>query len=182
MRRSGQGGRFLLAGVAAIGTAALWNGQHSVGALLLAVPSCYLLVRAFIFGSKRLVERRRYNAITISDVDNMNGWGFERYVAMLLTRQGYKATTTPGSRDMGVDIVACKGRVRLAVQCKRQGDPVDRRAIGDVVAGARHWKCNAVMVVTNSSFARAALELAEANEVELVDRQLLGEWIVAFGK
>jgi restriction system protein len=104
---------------------------------------------------------------------------FEHYVGRLLEQQGYKVKVTGKSGDLGVDIVAQKGRLKCAVQVKLQINPVSRRAISDVVAGKHHYSCNAAMVVTNNFFAKQALDLARSTKCILIDRQILTRWILA---
>jgi HJR/Mrr/RecB family endonuclease len=55
------------------------------------------------------------------EIDQMNGYEFEEYIAKLLIKLGYKsATVTKKSGDFGADIIAVdKNNKRVAVQCKR---------------------------------------------------------------
>jgi len=59
----------------------------------------------------------------------MSGEEFERYLADLLRRLGWKVELTPRSRDGGVDLIATKADIigveeRLLIQCKNQATPV----------------------------------------------------------
>jgi restriction system protein len=125
-------------------------------------------------------KRRRFRALRLADVDSMGGREFEHYVAALLEHQGYSATVTKGSGDLGVDVIAVKGALRYAVQTKRYSAAVPRTAVSDAVAGMAHYKCNAAMVVTTHRFSDGARQLALANGCVLVDRNELAQWIVAF--
>jgi len=123
-------------------------------------------------------KHRRFKAIRIANIDSMSGLQFERYLEMLLTRRGLIVTLTPGSGDLGVDLIASDGVSRFAIQAKRQNGAVSRRAISDAVAGMRHYGCTAAMVITNSYFTTGAKTLASSTECILVDRDLLSQWIV----
>jgi restriction system protein len=129
---------------------------------------------------RQIEQERRVRALQLSEVDDMNGFDFEGYVARLLEHQGYESRITTGSRDFGVDIIAEKGKSRYAVQVKRYKNQVSRRAVSDAVAGKGYYDCKEAMVVTNSHFSKGARELAEATECELVDRDTLAEWIIDF--
>jgi restriction system protein len=123
---------------------------------------------------------RRQRAIRLADVDHMNGLEFEAYVCRLMEGQGYKVENVRGSGDFGVDITATRNGIRYAVQVKRQQSGVSRRAISDAVAGKYHFNCDAAMVVTNNYFTSGAKKFAKSTGCELVDRDILADWIVAF--
>lgn len=99
-----------------------------------------------------------------------NGHDYEYHVARFLRRRGYyNVTVTQASGDFGVDVIAHKGRKKYAVQCKYYSAPVGVAAVQEAVAGKAHYKCNAAMVVTNSTFTPAAETLAAENGVLLLD-------------
>ena len=122
-------------------------------------------------------KEKRFRALKIADVDNMNPYEFERFVGELMKRQGYITTVVGQAGDMGVDIVAQKGDKKYAVQVKRHSSRVSRRAVSDAVAGKQHYGCNAAMVVTNNYFTKGAVELARSTRCQLVDRNTLADWI-----
>lgn len=123
-------------------------------------------------------EERRFRASELTDVDNMRPKEFEKFVGELMKRRGYATTVVGQAGDMGVDVVAQKGNRKYAVQVKRHSSRVSRRAVSDAVAGKRHYKCNAAMVVTNNYFTKGAEELARSTKCQLVDRDTLAAWIV----
>jgi hypothetical protein len=107
---------------------------------------------------------------------------FEKYVGEILKTKKYTVSFTKTSGDLGVDIVATKNSTKIAVQLKRYTNTVGRAAISDAVAGMAYYKCTSAMVITSNYFTKSAQELAKANKCELVDRDLLSEWIVEFQK
>ncbi|MGE5138783.1 MAG: restriction endonuclease [Rudaea sp.] len=139
-----------------------------------------LLLSGWIIIRRRAQREQVIRAIKLADVDAMSGTAFEEYVARLLTSQGYRVTRTGHPGDMGVDLVAGRPPDKYAVQVKRQASPVSRRAVSDAVAATAHYRCNAAMVVSNSSFTAGARELAHSTGCRLVDRETLGGWIAAF--
>ena len=123
------------------------------------------------------VRRRHRRSPELAQVDAMDGWEFEAFIADLLTRHGWQVELTPGSGDLGVDLIAEKAGERWAIQVKRQEAPVSRRAVSDAVAGRDHYGCTEAMVVTNATFTRGAEALAESTGCELIGRDDLARWI-----
>ena len=81
-------------------------------------------------------------ALGMGEIDAMDGHAFEQYVASLLVNEGYSdVEVTRGSGDFGVDIVAHRDDVRVAIQVKRHASNISRHAITDAVAGKKHYGC-----------------------------------------
>jgi restriction system protein len=153
------------------------------------VASIFLLITLLLGGTfyillayKQQMRRKALRALQISHIDTMEGKQFEEYIAELLRFQGYKTHGTRPSGDYGVDIVASKDGVKIAVQVKRNKKKLDQKPIREAVTGmaVRQYGCTKAMVVTNSTFTKAAIFLASENKCELVDRERLGKWILAF--
>ena len=173
--------------VAAVITLGLRQGMEDPNLLLVA--SIFILVVLFLGVSfylwlvyKQQMKQKALRALEISHIDTMKGEEFEEYVAELLRFQGYRTRMTPRSGDYGVDIIASKDGVKTAVQIKRYSKKLDQKPIREAVTGmaVRQYGCTRAMVVTNSTFTKAAEFLASESECELVDREKLGEWILAF--
>lgn len=113
----------------------------------------------------------------IDSIDLMNGYEFEDYIGKLFLKLNYTITKTPLSGDKGVDIIAKKNDITLAIQTKRYSSKVGNSAVQEVVAGAIYHKCNQKLIVTNNYFTKSAYELAIANDVVLWDRDRLMEEI-----
>lgn len=100
----------------------------------------------------------------------MDGHDYEYAVARYLKSIGYTGTkVTKGSGDFGVDVLANKGGHKYAVQCKYYSSPVGVAAVQEAVAGKVYYGCDRAMVVTNSTFTKAAWELARVNDVVLLE-------------
>ena len=106
-------------------------------------------------------------------VDLMSGPEFENYVAAKFRSAGYRVSATRSTGDFGVDLIARKGNARIAVQCKRHGNPVGVAAVQQVVAGAAVHRCTSTMVVSNQEFTPAAVTLARSHNCKLVGRSRL---------
>lgn len=113
-----------------------------------------------------------------ADVDAMDGWEFEEYVAKLLRKNGFRhVEVTSGSGDQGVDILADKQGVSYAIQCKHYDGKIPNKAVQEAYAGARYYGCDVAVVLTNSYFYPSAFDLGDSIGVELWDRDMLNRLI-----
>lgn len=112
---------------------------------------------------------------TIDDIDLMNGTEFEELIAKLFSKMGYDAEVTKASGDQGIDVIATKNGFKYGIQAKCYSGQVGNSAIQEVVAGKTYYSLNKAIVVTNNSFTKSAIKLAEANGVVLWDRNILKE-------
>ncbi len=140
----------------------------------------YIICKIICEAERKAENERRIRALQLSDADNMPGLDFEHYVCRLLKHRGLAAEVTSGSNDFGVDIVSHSGTTKYAIQVKRYANKVSRTAISDAVAGSVHYGCNRAMVITNSYFTKGAKEFANSTSCELVDRDILAEWIIDY--
>jgi restriction system protein len=143
--------------------------------LVIAIAVAIAIV-LFVYKSFAVnAENKALLALSMSDVDDMSGSEFEQYVGELLRTQGFQIRFTP-INDFGVDVIARKNGVSIAVQTKRYSKPVGLRAIQEAYAGMAQHHCTESMVVTNNRFTSQAVRLAEVNHCKLVDRNELARW------
>jgi len=99
----------------------------------------------------------------------MNGYEYEQACADYLRRKGFRdVQVTQASRDQGADIIAVHRKQRYAVQCKYYATPVGNKAVQEVYAAATFYECDRAVVMTNNTFTKGAIELAESLGVELM--------------
>ena len=97
----------------------------------------------------------------------MDGHKYEHAVAQFLRHNGYSnVIVTRASGDYGADIIATKRGRKYAIQCKYYSNPVGLKAVQEVVASKKHYRCSRAMVVTNNTYTKAARRLAEENGTE----------------
>lgn len=123
-----------------------------------------------------LIQRNKQKEIRnsgILHIDQMSGVQFEEYLRILFIATGYKVKTTPASGDFGADLILEKENKRIAVQAKRYKSTVGIKAVQEVASAKTHYRANETWVVTNSKFTKAAQQLAESNDVKLLDREKL---------
>lgn len=103
----------------------------------------------------------------------LSGQEYESFVASYLLEQGFRdVEMTRASGDYGVDILASKGGLRYAVQCKYYSSHVGISAVQQASAGMAYYGCQRAMVVTNNVFTSAAKALADKTGVILCEEVL----------
>jgi len=114
----------------------------------------------------RVVSKHRPKlALEFKETDPL---AFERHVQKLLSSEGWSAHLTKGSGDQGVDLVAKKSALSLAIQCKLYSGPVGTAAVQEIVAGRVFYGCDHGWVVTNAGFTPGAKALAAKTAVSLL--------------
>ena len=109
----------------------------------------------------------------------MEGHQFEYWCADLLKKFGFEnVQVTPGSGDQGVDVLAEKGGVKYAVQCKCYSHDLGNTPIQEVEAGRIFYNCHVGVVITNRYFTRGAKELAQRTGTLLWDRDFIASSII----
>lgn len=96
-----------------------------------------------------------------------DGHAFEAWVAEALSGFGWKAQTTPGSGDQGLDVIARRNGKTLGVQCKLYKSPIGNKAVQEAHAGKAFHGVDAAAVMSNAAFTPSARALAEATGVKL---------------
>ncbi len=124
------------------------------------------------------IYRKLHRKYTLKQLDKMDGHQFEYACADILKANGYKhVKVTRGSGDFGVDVIAEKDKVRYAIQCKRYNHKLDNTPIQEVVGGLAYYQCDKGAVMTNQYFTEPAKQLAQVNDIELLDRDTLSHMI-----
>lgn len=156
------------------------NPEHIY--LLIAV---FILIALFIIEMQIEGNRKRQREYEqkllqsgIYQVDSMSGSTFEDYLATLLKAKGYKVEQTPASGDYGVDLLLSARSMKIAVQAKRYSDNVGIKAVQEVSSARNYYGVDECWVITNSYFTIPAINLAKSNDVRLIDRDQLIEWML----
>lgn len=142
----------------------------------IAVCTLAIVLVVLIVNKKRQKEEEtsRYNFN--KDINSMDGFEFERYVAELLKCNDYiNVKVTQASGDHGIDVIADKNGVRYGIQCKRYSAPVGNFAIHEAYSGAAFYDCDKAIVVTNNKFTKSAKVEAKKIGVILWDGDYLYE-------
>lgn len=105
---------------------------------------------------------------TLTSAKNLSPIEYEMYCAAQLNRIGWKTVLTKTSGDQGVDVIADKEKIRLAIQCKRYSSPVGNAAVQEICAGMKFVKAQFGAVVSNAPFTPQARQLAISTNVLLL--------------
>lgn len=108
----------------------------------------------------------------------LNGPAFESLLLRLYEKMGYTVQHTGKTGDQGGDLVATKGAERLLIQAKCYQNSVGNDAVQQAVAAKTYYDCNKAAVITTSEFTREAVELAKANDVELIAKTRLQQLLL----
>ena len=126
---------------------------------------------------KRKINRF-LNNISLEDIDSIDGYDFELFVSVILENCGFKCDLTTKSKDNGVDILAKKGGIILAVQTKLYyNHSVGNKGVQEVYTAKNFYGAQIAIVVTNTTFSKPAITMAQKLNVGLIGRKELGEII-----
>jgi len=108
-------------------------------------------------------------------VDELDGIEFEHFCARVLKRSGFRSVhVTKSSGDFGADITALDTEGGSWVfQCKRYSSNIGNAPIQEVSAARLHYNAQFAAVITNQHFTDAARQLAEENDILLIEREKL---------
>lgn len=103
------------------------------------------------------------------------GTEFELYLKKLYIRLGYIVELTKTTGDQGADLILYKDGLKTVVQAKFYSSKVGNKAVQEVVGAIKFYDADYGIVVTNNLFTKSAIELAEVNNIELIDKSRLDE-------
>lgn len=127
--------------------------------------------------------------LTLDDVDQLDGNSFEFLAAMIYSKLGYISKVTEKRQgDGGIDVIAINNGSGVLVQCKSsQSQSIGWDAIKEVVAGSNRYQAKMPSIrfkkvaITNQRFNSSALEQANYNNVELIDRASINKILLEYG-
>ena len=97
-----------------------------------------------------------------------NGYEFEHWMASSLEKFGWSTEVTSASGDQGVDLIATKGKLVVAIQAKRYSGKVGNKAVQEVFSGAKHLCIPFSAVITTVGFTPSAVSLSQSTGVKLL--------------
>jgi len=161
----------------------LWTNKVLFWKLLLwglAFLTVMIIITLLIKRSKTHKQSQwRTDRELLSWLRGLKPWEFERYIAELFTKLGYKTTVTGGAYDRGVDVIAEKDGLKHYIQCKKYmtstvgvGELRDfYGAIADHLAQAKGY------FITTNKFTLESERFAENKPIELIDSYKLIKYI-----
>ena len=111
----------------------------------------------------------------------LSGEDFEKLLYRLFSAMGYKVQLVGKRGDQGGDLIAIKDDERILIQAKRYNNwYTGNKAVQEVVAAMKYYDCNKAIVVTTSYFTSEAIDLAKVNNVILISKNQLQEWLLKY--
>lgn len=104
------------------------------------------------------------------------GLDFEHWCAAQIESQGWNVTVSKASGDQGVDLIAMRESLIVAVQCKLYSTPIGNKAVQEAYAGTKHYCADMAVVIGTGGFTRSAIELAQTTDVVLVDAEAIRDF------
>lgn len=116
-----------------------------------------------------IIDSHELSATFQTAVDaDMDPREFEVQCAESLKEAGWEARLTAASGDQGVDVIATKGDLTVAIQCKLYSRPVGNRAVQEALAGMAFIGADVAVVVSNAPYTAAAKQLAASTSAILL--------------
>ncbi|MCW1876256.1 restriction endonuclease [Erwinia sp. INIA-01] len=103
--------------------------------------------------------------------EEMSPIEYEHHCADLLWQQGWDTRVTQGSGDQGVDVLAVKYGIQLALQCKKYASPVGNKAVQEIIAGKGFYGADVGLVVSNNTYTLSARQLALSHSIILLHHE-----------
>lgn len=145
-----------------------------------------IIVISIIISLANYFEKSKNSKISENDlqiIDHMDGLEFEHYTKNLLQKLGYvKIRVLKSTGDFGVDVIAHKDGLSYGFQCKRWEAKISVSAIQEIATGVTFHNLDIPVVITNSTFTPAAINLAQKTNVTLYDREHLKKMIIQASK
>lgn len=159
--------------LAAVGAIGFYFTAELRGSLISILAFITLII--FWKINKKIRRYRKLKRTRIGEIDTMSGEEFEHFLGAFFKRRGYKVRYTASSGDYGADLILKDGREKIVVQAKRYSSTVGVKAVQEIIGAVRMYDATEAWVVTNNYFTKQAVNLAEMNDVYLIDRDQLVE-------
>lgn len=113
-------------------------------------------------------QKDESDELGVSFSDAMSPYEYEGFCSSIMISKGWDSNVTKGSGDQGVDIIAVKYGVSVAIQCKMYNQPVGNSAVQEVFSGKEYYDSSLCAVVTNNTYTPSARRLAAKLNVILI--------------
>jgi hypothetical protein len=99
---------------------------------------------------------------------------YDEWCAAVLRRDGWQAQALLAAKvDMGIDVIAEKEGVRVALRCRQHDEPVDVAAIRQAIAGCQHFETTRAVVVSTTHYTPPAEKRAASSGILLLHENQL---------
>ncbi|MCM3339581.1 restriction endonuclease [Paenibacillus sp. MER TA 81-3] len=142
------------------------NISTVVGIIAIGMLVAILIVR-------HVNKTERLKKSGIAEIDQMDGRQFEHYLGLLFKSQGYSVKVTRAAGDYGADLVIARDGRKIVVQAKRYSKNVGIDAVQQIHSSMNYYGASEAWVLSNRNYTEAAVNLAKANGVRLINRKEL---------
>ena len=100
----------------------------------------------------------------------MNSFEYEHIVAEYYENLGFKTKVSQKSNDYGLDVLATKGKTKIAIQAKMFGSssrPVNRQMIMELQGVMNFFDCTQAVLATDGRVLENAKEVADKLNIEI---------------
>lgn len=111
----------------------------------------------------------------------VDGIDFEHWCADRLREQGWEVVVSRATGDQGVDVMARRDGIEVAIQCKRYTNPIGNKAVQEAFTGAQNEDAGHSCVIGTGGFTPSARQIASKTGVELIDAAEIGSFSSLFG-
>ncbi|MCA9937479.1 MAG: restriction endonuclease [Anaerolineales bacterium] len=110
----------------------------------------------------------------MAEIYALSPGAFERYVAGIFRRKGYRVKIRGGSGDLGVDLeVTNQHGKRAIVQCKRYQHTVGAEVVRELYGTLIHERAAHAFLVTTADISTAARDWSQGKPITLIDGETL---------
>lgn len=134
------------------------NGNPALAVALIHLVSAFMVDSAL----KDAAEGTTHSSGPAEPVvsSTRKGIDFEQHCMSVLQEGGWAPVSTPKTGDKGVDIVATKRGLRIAVQCKSWGANVGSSAVQQIYTGSKFYDADAAVLLSETPLTAQAEEIA----------------------
>ncbi len=120
--------------------------------------------------------------LELGEIDSLHPSLFEAYVAALYSKMGFTIHLTPNSNDKGVDVIAFRDDGNYIIQAKQSKSVIGNSGVQEISAAKKYYETQFgndfdLILFSNNDFTSAAIILANANQVKLIDRRIFEKMV-----
>lgn len=140
-------------------------------------------IAARLFQNNTSVNVDNSSVLSMDEINRLNGYYFEAFIACLYQKMGYDVRLTSRSGDKGADVFANSDKENLIIQVKHSvNNLISNSAVQEIVTAKEYYsnlhnKDYKAVVITNSDYPESVRALAKSTKVTLLNKDFLEEKI-----
>ena len=123
------------------------------------------------------IKQRDLNRKSFTYWSSLDPYEFEREIAVLFEKHGFKTKVTKGSGDGGIDIILFKNSEAGIVQCKRHKTKVSPSVIRDIYGTMLGGKYKFAYVVCPAGFSEESMRFSRGKKIQLIGLKRIMEMV-----